>query len=111
MSTRQTLTDLRDRLARAEQSLYEIIEDSRNDVQVHRLGGKREGVALALSYVEEILRAQVADVRMGADEPEDLATLAARVGDMWDTGVLDTGTDPFDVLLDRLVTAVIDLEG
>lgn len=50
------LADLRDRLARAESELRSMAMGSTSPAEIVRLGGKRQGVALARSYVDEALQ-------------------------------------------------------
>jgi hypothetical protein len=54
------LDDLRERLYRAADSLLNLAESKRTRESEARLMAKRSGVQLAISYVEEALRAQTA---------------------------------------------------
>lgn len=50
------LTDLIERLERAEAELSTMARQERDDQEAFRLSGKAEGVGLALSYAQEYLR-------------------------------------------------------
>jgi hypothetical protein len=53
------LADLRDRLARADSELTAMAEAARGpSFTKARIGGKRDGIRLALSYLDEIERSQ-----------------------------------------------------
>lgn len=57
MTTRTPLTDLRERLVEADVTLGKLVAEADNPVERNRRFGKVEGVRLALSYVDEALRA------------------------------------------------------
>ena len=73
------IRDIADRLNRASDALREEARDAERegmDFEAARLRGKREGVRLAWSYVEEYLRAALAasdapDVSGHPDAPQD----------------------------------------